>query len=83
MSCELITTLGWELHLLFFRWACSIQEEQEVTITGGKYSYTKVTTYQMNGEAQELPDLITGRGYHACGHFKNSDGDIVGVDMSF
>ena len=54
-----------------------------MTITGGKYSYTKVTTYQMNGEAQDLPDLITGRGYHACGHFKNSDGDIVGVDMSF
>ena len=37
----------------------------------------------MNGEAQDLPDLITGRGYHACGHFKNSDGDIVSVDMSF
>ena len=54
-----------------------------MTITGGKYSYTKVTTYQMNGEAQDLPDLITGRGYHACGHFMNSDGDIVGVDMSF
>ena len=57
--------------------ACSIEEEQEVTITGGSHSYTRVTRYKMNGDSEALPRLKIGRYLHACGRFTNSDGDIV------
>ena len=56
--------------------ACSIEEEHEVTITGG-YSKTLVTRYKMNGDSEALPRLKIGRYLHACGRFTNSDGDIV------
>ena len=65
-----------------FSYACSIEEEEEVIITGGSYSLTKVTSYRMNGESTSLPDLNTGRDLHACGRFTNSEGATVGKNKN-
>ena len=61
----------------YFSEACSIEEEETVTITGGRYSETRVTQYQVDGTSQSLPNLNNGRFVHACGYYTNSDGSIV------
>merc|ERR1712045_1090951 len=58
-------------------YACSIEEAQTVTITGGFLSLTRVTRYQEDGSSQSLPNLNTGRRNHACGHYTTSANSIV------
>ena len=67
--------------------ACAIQEEEEVTLTGGsdktKYSYNpggpmkKVTRFRKDGTRENLPDMNKRRYNHACGYFIKSDETIV------
>ena len=45
-------------------------------VTGGYDSEQRVSQYSLTGEVTELPDLITGRYYHACSKFV-SDGVTV------
>ena len=45
-------------------------------VTGGFYSEQRVSQYALTGEVTELPDLITGRYFHACSKFV-SDGVTV------
>ena len=63
------------------RGACSIEEEQEVVITGGHDKLSLVTKYQMSGQSQSLPSLNTGRHWHACGYFTNTNGNIVSSEV--
>ena len=46
-------------------------------VTGGEYSLQRVTQYSLTGEVTELPDLNTGRYYHACSSFQNTEGVTV------
>ena len=64
---------------LTFSGACAIEEEQEVTITGGlKNGGDIVIRYTVvNGYHHILPSLKIRRHSHACGHFTNSEGAIV------
>ena len=69
--------------------ACAIQEEEEVTLTGGsdkiKYIPTpnsagpmkKVTRFRKDGTRENLPDMNKRRYNHACGYFIKSDETIV------
>ena len=61
-----------------FRMACAIQLENSVIITGGGFwgQQKRVQEYNLAGSVARLPDLNTGRGNHACGHYVN-DGEIV------
>ena len=66
--------------------SCAIDDGQEVVLTGGYkdlgglsglYSVSKVTRYNMQGQATTLPGLNTARYSHACGSIKKSDGATV------
>jgi len=54
--------------------ACGIDLGTSYVVTGGWISWQRVTQYSLTGEVTELPDLITGRYYHACSKFVNSEG---------
>ena len=60
----------------YFSYACSIEEEQSVVVTGGAQSKQTVRRYLMNGQSQALPNFREGRYGHACGHFKNANEEI-------
>ena len=56
------------------RYACSIQLEESVIITGGSYSEKRVEQYNLAGSMERLPDLKNGRRGHACESFiKNTE----------
>ena len=57
--------------------ACAIDMGQTVIITGGYYAKRKVTEYNEDRLHKELPELITGRRYHGCSSFVDSDMNIV------
>ena len=65
----------------FLSRACSIQLEVNVILTGG-YDYTKktVSVYSTDGWLEDLPDLLTGRYDHGCGHYVNNDDKLVTSD---
>ena len=63
------------------RYACAIQDQQDVVITGGTFSNEKVIKYlKIDGTSQNLPDLNQGYLLHACGLFLNSDGETVSLE---
>ena len=55
--------------LTSYRSACSIPNNEEVIITGGKDSMTTVSVYSEAGHQRDLEDLIQGRAQHACSSF--------------
>ena len=62
------------------RSACSIQLEDKVILTGGVHdssAMTKVTVYNSGGFVEDKPPLNTGRYYHGCGHYVNTDNKMV------
>ena len=63
-------------NFIIHRVACSIQLEASVINTGGQFSPSRVQEYNLQGSVARLPDLNTGRGEHACGHFVRS-GQLV------
>ena len=60
-----------------YSYACSIDLGQTVVITGGKYTMQKVTEYNEDGQAKELPQLIRGRRNHGCSSYSDKVGNIV------
>ena len=59
------------------RHACSIQMEDTVIITGGDFKKNQVTVYNTEGWVEDWPELNTGRWDHGCGHFVNTDNQVV------
>ena len=65
--------------------SCAIDDGEEVVLTGGvtggglrpKITETRVTRYNMEGQATHLPSLNTARYDHACGTIRKSDGTTV------
>ena len=66
---------------MVFRYHCAIETEEAVVLTGGYVSMFLVTKYNIEGEAEDLPNLIYGRCNHACGEVTRSDGSIVSLGM--
>ena len=56
----------------YYRYACSIQLEDTVIVTGGYPAITRVQEYNLQGSVARLPDLNTGRYDHACGHYTHN-----------
>ena len=69
-------------YLIIHRVACSIQLEASVINTGGQFSPSRVEEFNLQGSVARLPDLNTGRGEHACGHFERS-GQLVSRKVLF
>ena len=51
--------------------------EASVVLTGGLYTKTRVTVYNSEGWVEDLPSLNMGRYSHGCGHFVNTDNQVV------
>ena len=49
-------------------------------VTGGGARLAAVTVYSQRGFVEDLPPLGTGRQWHACGHFVNSENQPVSGD---
>ena len=62
---------------LSFRFACGIELDDKVIITGGGGD-TKNTAsvYNDDGWVEDLAFLNTGRAFHACAHY-TSDNELV------
>ena len=63
-----------------YRSTCAIEMADSVIITGGRYSYSRVQEYNLQGSVARLPDLNTGRQDHACGHYVHQ-GQIVSAEL--
>ena len=67
--------------------ACAIEENEEVTITGGQeneggYIPTKkVTRYKSDGKSENLPKMKIERFNHACAQITSTDGNIVSSEI--
>ena len=48
-------------------------------LTGGYYSYSRVSEYSEDGFTRDLPQLQQGRMHHGCSYFENEEG--VKVDI--
>jgi len=59
------------------RFACSIEMAEVVILTGGADTRSLVTVYNNAGFVGDLPSLNTGRYSHGCGHFVNTDNQVV------
>merc|ERR1712126_300278 len=46
-------------------------------LTGNGDNYNNVDVFSLDGWIMELPQLITGRAGHGCGHFINTDNEMV------
>jgi len=53
--------------------ACGFQHDENFIITGGMKTKKKVSKYNVEGFVEDLPDLETGRFYHACGYYTNTE----------
>ena len=63
----------------YLSYACSIQLEETVVITGGYNTTRRVSVYSFDGWVEDLPDLLTGRSDHGCGHYINNDDKMVAI----
>ena len=57
--------------------ACTIELDDLVVVTGGRYNPTRVDVYDIDGWSKELPKLINGRWNHGCGKYINTDDKMV------
>ena len=61
---------------------CTIQVSSDlIVVTGGWNTFDYVTEYQLTGDAIEtvMTSLINGRAYHACGVYREADGQQVRI----
>merc|ERR1719300_1800620 len=57
--------------------ACSIELPELFILTGGSWTWTKVSRYSTSGWMEDLPELNEGRRNHGCGYFFNDDMQMV------
>ena len=51
-------------------------------LTGGRYSYNRVSEYSESGFTRDLPQLQQGRRNHGCSYFENEEGTKVDIDSN-
>ena len=51
-------------------------------LTGGFYSYKRVSEYSETGFTRDLPQLLQGRYHHGCSYFENDEGTKVDIDSN-
>ena len=76
IDCQSDSKLSY-LHSVFFRDSCSIDDGTSVIITGGEHYPVHCSRYNINGFFGWLPSLTHGRRSHACGAYRNDQGQRV------
>ena len=51
--------------------------KETIILTGGDYTRNQVTVYNTEGFQEDWPGLNMGRYHHGCGHFVNTDNEVV------
>ena len=60
------------------REVCSITpDDDNLIMTGGGWDPELVSLYNSQGFVQYLTSLNNGRAHHACGYYRNNDGETV------
>ena len=59
-------TKYWTQKYFHYRHACSISLGDEVVLTGGSDTKTRVSLYNKDGWVRDMPSLNTGRIGHGC-----------------
>merc|ERR1712126_91222 len=57
--------------------ACSIELDDHVIVTGGKFAPQTVDVYNMDGWVMDFSRLTKSRLNHGCGHYINADYKMV------
>ena len=74
------------LKYIFFS-SCAINEGDSVVLTGGwvpgAEGDKRVSRYNRTGWVEDLPNLLTGNRYHACGTYTNSNNQKAKVFHCF
>ena len=60
-------------------YACAIEFQDRVVVTGGLYSMSTVQEYTLSGAQEQLPSLRTGRYSHACAYYLDSQDRVVSI----
>ena len=50
-----------------------------MVITGGSNTMSTTSMYSIDGWVEDLPDLLTGRYDHGCGHYINNEDKMVAI----
>ena len=63
------------MSILIPSYACAIDDldGNDLIVTGGYGHTNRVTKYNRNGDATELPTLKNARCYHGCGSYRNTN----------
>ena len=78
------------LNVFICSWACAIELQDTVVVTGGirveisedEYYYIGTATvqvYTISGPHEQLPDLLTARYGHGCAYFVDSKDRVVSI----
>ena len=70
--------------LFIFSWACGIELEDRVVVTGGVGWWdglprATVQVYTSEGPQEQLPSLLTSRDGHACAHYLDNQDRVVSI----
>ena len=67
------------------RYACAITlDDDRIIITGGEYYSQKVVSlYDNQGWIEDLASLNFERYHHACGHYRDDNGNTVSTKICF
>ena len=52
-----------------------------MVITGGFFTRSSVSIYSEDGWVEDLPNLLTGRWHHGCGHYINNEDKMVSIKI--
>ena len=65
------------------RYGCPITtDDGNLIIAGGQFTWKNVLLYDRGGYVMDLANLNTKREYgHACGHYRNNDGETVKITL--
>ena len=70
------------------RVSCAIEMTNHVIMTGGwplpeaDEASSEATVYNEQGWVEDLPNMNTGRWMHACGHYVNTNNQVVSAPGS-
>ena len=80
MIVQLVVTLNIDIVIIFnFSWACAIDLQDRVVVTGDNEDRSRVQVYNISGPQEQLPSLQTPRSYHACAHYMDSQDRVVSI----
>ena len=67
---------------IFCSYACAIELQDTVVVTGGSGPIATVQVYTISGLQEQLPDMLQRRNKHACAHYVDSQNRVVSIILT-